>query len=499
MANREVMIKLRIDVDYPYTSRIKSFLYTVLNCKTGKDYLKNSKIIARMINESSEEVKAYWFFTPKTIPDKELLSMLNADRHEVALHIANSPEEEWKLLEKATGRRINYYTTHGTARLLARIMWKRWKAKTPDVPKNFPLQSFYQFPTLGLDSLCYTNNTAVAVRMAKSAIAKGEVLHIHPEWLFQRGKINFRGPYYETLKRILEVDKELERLALRRKIFFILANDVREYEKDVIPTEKFLEKLRERKVDVFAFIERKWISQPPNAQKDWVGEEDNIGLLRVISYEKWLRDVVKKTRHNMVRKAEKNGVRIEIVALDEEFVEDVWKIYNETPIRQNRAFPHYGISLETVRKMLLTGNCTHLGAYLQDELIGFAQIVHGDNIAILVQLLSLQRHWDKAVNNALIARAVQVCESKNIKWLMYGRMETAHPSLDSFKRHNGFSKFPLTRFYIPLTKKGKIAVKLGLHRDLKDTLPKSIKYPLIPIYNWISRTKIRIRLMLKKG
>ncbi len=29
-------------------------------------------------------------------------------------------------------------------------------------------------------------------------------------------------------------------------------------------------------------------------------------------------------------------------------VEGIWRIYNETPIRQNRAFPHYGMSLETI-------------------------------------------------------------------------------------------------------------------------------------------------------
>ena len=55
------MIKLRIDVDYAYPSRIKSFIYTALNLKGGRDYLKNSKTLARMINESPEEVKAYWF------------------------------------------------------------------------------------------------------------------------------------------------------------------------------------------------------------------------------------------------------------------------------------------------------------------------------------------------------------------------------------------------------------------------------------------------------
>ena len=109
------MIKFRIDVDYPYPSRVKSFIHTALNKKAGRDYLKNSKIIARMINESTEEVKAYWFFTFKTIPDEELLPMLNPERHEVGLHVVNHPNAEMKVLEEATDRQLRYYTVHGTA------------------------------------------------------------------------------------------------------------------------------------------------------------------------------------------------------------------------------------------------------------------------------------------------------------------------------------------------------------------------------------------------
>jgi hypothetical protein len=79
---------------------------------------------------------------------------------------------------------------------------------------------------------------------------------------------------------------------------------------------------------------------------------------------------------------------------------------------------------------------------------------------------------------------------------MYGRMGN-HPTLDTFKQNKGFTQFSLTRYYISLTKKGKIAAKLGLHREVKDALPTSIKYPLIPIYNWISRNKMKIKLRLK--
>jgi hypothetical protein len=452
--------------------------------------------MAKMINESPREVKAYWFFTPHTIPDRELLELLYWDKHEVALHVVNNPYVELELLEKATRRKINYYTVHGTARLLARIMWRRkpWEDKA-QVPNDFPLKSFHEFPTIGLDVLCYANPTAQVVKMAENSIARGEALHIHPEWLFQRGKINHRGPFYETLKTILEVDKELETLVIRKKGFARISSDSEEYEKDIVPTTGFIEKLADRGIDIFTFIERKWCYTIPKPSNSWVRTEDNIALLQVTTYDCWWENIGKKTR-NMVRKAEKSGIKTEVVEPNEKLAEGIWKIYNETPIRQERAFPNYGASLQIITKGVLSAqDCTFIGAFFQDELAGFIQLVHGDRIAIISQILSLQKHSDKAVNNALIAKAVEVCVAKKIGWIMYGRIGN-HPSLDKFKQNNGFTKFSLTRYYVPITKKGRIATKIGLHREIKDVLPQPIKYPFIPVYNWVSRNKMRIRLRL---
>jgi len=202
------LIRIRIDVDYPYPSRIRSFMYTALNLKLGRDYLKNSKIAAKIINESVRETKAYWFFTPKTIPDEELLTIMNNPKHEVALHIVNDPVGELQLLEKETGRKIRYYTIHGTANLPARVMWMRLKAKVPKIPADFQLESFHQFPTTGIDSLCYAHPPDEALRLAEERIRAGDVIYFHPIWLFQRGTINRRGPFYDVLKRILENEEE---------------------------------------------------------------------------------------------------------------------------------------------------------------------------------------------------------------------------------------------------------------------------------------------------
>jgi hypothetical protein len=490
------LMTLRIDVDYPYPSRLRSFLYTALGIRTSKDYLKNPKIVARMINESPREVKAYWFFTPKTVPDKELLASLNNKRHEVALHIVNDPYGELKNLEGLTGRKIGFYTIHGTERLFGRLMWKRWRSRAPRIPEGFPLQSFHQFPTLGLDSLCYTTTLDQTLRTAEDHIGNGDVVYFHPIWLFQRGKLNHRGPFYEAFRRILSVDSELEFVSIRRNFSIRIARDQTEYERSIVPTAELLKKLGERGIDLFTFLERNWCCKIQNPQKFWMKASDNIALLNLNSYDEWLKNIGKKTR-NMIRKAEKSGIRMNITEPNENLAEGIWKIYNETPIRQERGFPHYGISSQQVmREIHSRQNCTYIAAYFQDELAGFMQLVNGDNISIISQILSMQRHLDKAINNALVAKAIEVCASKNMKWIMYGRMGN-HPSLDSFKQSNGFTQFQLTRYYVPITRKGKVATKLGLHQEVKDRIPQPMKHIFIPIYNWLSRNRMKIRLHSK--
>ena len=47
-----------------------------------------------------------------------------------------------------------------------------------------------------------------------------------------------------------------------------------------LATGKFLEKLSERGIDIFTFIERGWCCKIPEASKSWLKTEDNIALLR---------------------------------------------------------------------------------------------------------------------------------------------------------------------------------------------------------------------------
>ncbi|MCL2690805.1 MAG: hypothetical protein FWE56_00925 [Candidatus Bathyarchaeota archaeon] len=493
------MIKIRLDVDYAYPSRWKSFIYTALKRKTKRSYLKNSKIIAKMINESNVEVEAYWFFTPFTLPDAEMLELLNSDKHEIALHIAIDAFNELKNLEKVTNTQVRYYTVHGTERLLGKIIWRRKfsQAKAP-IPESFPLKSFYDFPTLALDRVCHEKTAKEALKTAYDSIDKGEVLLIHPDWLFQKGKMNPRGPYYDNLKKLLNVDNILEDMAIGKKWFVKIGkySEYFEYIKSIDFSDSFFGKLKDRDVDIFTFVERSWCNPFAVTPSDkWLKIEDTIALLQINTFDEWWKKIGKKTR-NMVRKAEKEGVKTDVVEPSDELAEGIWRIYNETPIRQGRAFPHYGVSLKNVKDMVFnTKNCTFIGAYVEDEFVGFIQLVYGDSLVVITQILSLQEHWDKAVNNVMLAKAVEVCAKDNQKWLMYGRMGKGsnHPSLDKFKENNGFVRYPLNRYYAVLSRKGKIATAMGLHRQFRDRLPEPLKPRVIQVYNFISRTKIKLK------
>ncbi len=53
-----------------------------------------------------------------------------------------------------------------------------------------------------------------------------------------------------------------------------------------------------------------------------------------------------------------------------------------------------------------------LGAYFQDELIGFIRMTYADEGHQHRSNLSVIKHFDKRPNNALIAKAVEICEKE---------------------------------------------------------------------------------------
>jgi len=229
------------------------------------------------------------------------------------------------------------------------------------------------------------------------------------------------------------------------------------------------------KADLFTFRQHLPDAQPRFA---FYTEWESIGVLPIQTYDHWWNQQVKGTTRNMIRKSQKAGVDVRESTFDDAFVRGMTEIFNETPIRQGRRFWHYGKDVETVKRQFSRFLFREelIGAYYQSELVGFAMLGRSEKFADLGQIIAKVQHRDKAITNALVAKAVQMCESRKIPYLVYGHW--VENSLSDFKRHCGFAEQRLPRFFVPLSTKGKLSLKLSLHRGWKDALPKQVKDPL---------------------
>ena len=207
-------------------------------------------------------------------------------------------------------------------------------------------------------------------------------------------------------------------------------------------------------------------------------ERDSIAALPIKSYSFWWEKQIERKARNKVRKAQKNGVIVKAATFDDRFVQGMTMIFNETPIRQGRRYLHYGKDFETVKREFSRFLFREeiFGAYVGEELVGFIMLADAGKYASLGQIVSKIAHRDLAPNNALLAKAVERCAEKGVPYLVYALW--LEDSLGDFKRSNGFKKFDLPRYFVPLTSKGKLALKLGLHRGWKAALPNRLKRPL---------------------
>ena len=96
---------------------------------------------------------------------------------------------------------------------------------------------------------------------------------------------------------------------------------------------------------------------------------------------------------------------------------------------------------------------TLLGAYIGDELVGFIMLADAGRCATLTQIISLVRHRDKSPNNALIAKAVEVCAERQVKT---GTRCGSRGPLREFKRQRLRAR-GAPAYYVPLTYKGRLA------------------------------------------
>jgi hypothetical protein len=220
-------------------------------------------------------------------------------------------------------------------------------------------------------------------------------------------------------------------------------------------------------------------------------EWDNVAALPVSTFEHWWMNAINTNARKALRIAEKSGIVVREVPFDDGLVRGISVVYNESPVRQGKRFPHYGKDLDTVRREngTLRERSIFIGAFLNQTLIGFARMVcdHERSQAGLVQILSMMQHWDKAPAKALIAQAVRSCAERNLRYLLYAGFAYGNKQRDSlsdFKLRNGFRRVDLPRYYIPLNRKGRVALRLGLHHPVVDRIPEPLLVQLRRARRW---------------
>jgi hypothetical protein len=110
-------------------------------------------------------------------------------------------------------------------------------------------------------------------------------------------------------------------------------------------------------------------------------------------------------------------------------------------------------------------------------MIGFLHLVYRGNVAAILNLTSKPSHFDKRPANALVAKAVEVCEARGISYISYGLYNYGNKRdspLREFKIRNGFKEVLVPRYFVPLTLWGRLCIKAKLHRGLIGNLPHSV-------------------------
>lgn len=284
-------------------------------------------------------------------------------------------------------------------------------------------------------------------------------------------------------------------LTVQKQVFFNKATYSFEYVFAPNPSKNLFDELRKSGADLFSFVARSFINKK---HFPFDSRAANIGLLEISSYDEWWNKVARKQIRNRVRQAVKQGIEVKLVQANEEINKSIVRIYNETPFRQGRSFIGYGVDLATVSKWYTNqSNNQLLVAYYNNEVVGFLGLVVGDNVARLNRFLSSMKYREKGVSNLLMAEAVKLCDKKGIKFFVYGNMGNL-PNLDHFKEQNGFKQYSDTRYFVPLTSKGALAIKLNAHEAFVYVLPRKVQRALLPIYSQATRV-IPISILKKTG
>jgi hypothetical protein len=229
------------------------------------------------------------------------------------------------------------------------------------------------------------------------------------------------------------------------------------------------------RADIFAFTQKLPATSP---KYSYPFEWHSTAAVHITTFKHWWDKLPQETRKN-VRRSQKRGVIVSVKRMDDELIKKIIQVNNDSPIRQRLPFSHYGKTFEQVKRdqSSFLDRSDFICACVGSELIGFMKVVYRGQVASILQMLPRASHYDKRPANALIAKAIELCELKGVSYLTYGMFNYGNKRdspLRDFKIRNGFEEIPVPKFYVPLTRWGVFCVKMKLHRGPLGLLPSSV-------------------------
>ena len=227
--------------------------------------------------------------------------------------------------------------------------------------------------------------------------------------------------------------------------------------------------------DIFSFTQKLPDIQP---KYSYPMEWESIAAISLASYKQWWVDLPQETRKN-VRRSQKRGVVIRIAEFDQDLIEGIRSVNDDTPVRQGGKNAYYGLTSDETRKRYseYAGRCDFICAYSAREIIGFLHLVYRGDVASILNLTVKPSHFDKRPSNARLATAVEICGFRGISHITYGLYNYGNKRdspLREFKIRNGFKEVLIPRYFVPITQWGRLCIKAKLHRGLIGNLPSSV-------------------------
>ena len=251
----------------------------------------------------------------------------------------------------------------------------------------------------------------------------------------------------------------------------------------------FVAKLKQQKpkADYFTFAQTVCEIEP---RYSCYMEPDNAAAICTKNFADWWENHLPQVTRKNVRRSQKRGVSVKLMPLDDVTIGMVHQLYGQIQTKQGAEFAHFGKDFATVKRELSTfaDRCELIGAFHENALIGFIKLVYMRKVAGIMHIITRNEDYDKRPANALVTKAVQVCEEKGMSYLIYGKYtygNKTNNSLTEYKKRNGFEKVEFPRYFVPLTLKGQIIIRLRLHRGMLGLLPGGVINLLLSVRAWL--------------